>query len=347
MALRLEAAMQHREAAQSFRKTCYWARSRAGDERTPPPVLAPLACTPALEGRGRVLIADADLAFLEAASAALRSLGFDVTATSTTDQALALAEAQVQDALIVDIGMPGNQDLEFLRTLRARQPLLAIVVLTGKPALDSAVAALRLGVVDYLIEPPPIDELGRNLDAAVQHGRGLRSIDGSEQLASELVRRLHSIQPPEGARERQGVALRQGAARRPRQGGCARILPASSHARVAAHGASPLPEGELMAKEKRAHLRDALLEQTYQSCDRQFALAMIVNTPTASVLTEQNQRSSRLGPGPLKVRRAVFIGGRLRRQPPLSRMSPVSHETLVPILFPFGVPSVVKLASTL
>lgn len=148
---------------------------------------------PRTSSRGRVLFADDDSMVLESTSAALSLAGFEVTAVATAQAAFEALERETPDVLLVDIDMPGNQNLEFLRTLEKGKPFLSYVILTGRPSVDTAVGAVRLGVVDYMMKPPDIDELVACLDAAVHRGRVLRSLDDAAALAVELSRRLGSL----------------------------------------------------------------------------------------------------------------------------------------------------------
>ncbi|MBS2021699.1 MAG: response regulator [Deltaproteobacteria bacterium] len=60
---------------------------------------------------------------------------------------------------IVDLKMPEISGLDVLATIRAHDSDCAVILMTGYATLDSAVAALRGGVVDYLRKPVREDEL--------------------------------------------------------------------------------------------------------------------------------------------------------------------------------------------
>ena len=64
--------------------------------------------------------------------------------------------------------MPGGGPA---RATQERRPHLPIVVLAGEPSLADAIAAIRHGVVDFLIKPASTDDLmGAIRRAAMQHG---------------------------------------------------------------------------------------------------------------------------------------------------------------------------------
>jgi len=145
------------------------------------------------QSRGRVLFADDDVMVLESISRALMLVGFEMTRVTTADEALSALDAQAPDALLLDIEMPGNTGLEFLRMLSVERPLLPVVIFTGRPSLDTAIQAVRLGVVDYITKPPQLDELSQRLDLAIHRGRVLGSIQVAENLAQQLSQRLELI----------------------------------------------------------------------------------------------------------------------------------------------------------
>lgn len=148
---------------------------------------------PPAESRGRILLADEDVTVRESTALALTAAGFQVVTVSTAAQALAELDAQPTEALLIDIELPGNRDLELLLSLSKEKPLIPVVILTGRPSLDTAVRAVRLGVVDYLAKPPRMPELLERLDLAVQRARVLQSIEAARSFADDLTRRLDAL----------------------------------------------------------------------------------------------------------------------------------------------------------
>ena len=73
--------------------------------------------------------------------------------TTTAEQALTVTATRDWDVVISDIDLPGMNGLEFIGALKAAQPLVATLVLSGHSSFDHAVAALRAGADDYLTKP--------------------------------------------------------------------------------------------------------------------------------------------------------------------------------------------------
>lgn len=75
------------------------------------------------------------------------------------------------DLLIVDLRTPGNESMELLRR-PASSHWPSVIVVTTSPSTESAIQALRLGVVDYLVKPLGHDDaLARVRDALRKRGR--------------------------------------------------------------------------------------------------------------------------------------------------------------------------------
>jgi EAL domain-containing protein (putative c-di-GMP-specific phosphodiesterase class I) len=100
-----------------------------------------------------LLLADDDAAVLRAYSQILTRAGFTVdTASSGTAALQALAHAHY-DAIISDLDMPGLDGLALLRAVRERDLDVPVLLVTGGPALETAVQALEDGAFRYLSKP--------------------------------------------------------------------------------------------------------------------------------------------------------------------------------------------------
>src|SRR6478609_11803193 len=117
--------------------------------------------------RGCVLIADDDRAARDSLLLMLRRLGYTCESATTADQALVLLRAAPPEVLLSDIHMPGNVKLELVEAATKAVPGLPVVLLTGRPSVETAARSVRLPVSAYLTKPPDLDELARELDRAI------------------------------------------------------------------------------------------------------------------------------------------------------------------------------------
>jgi two-component system NtrC family response regulator len=89
----------------------------------------------------------------------LPRMGHEVTVCPDGTTAVAALEKNSYDCLLVDLNMPGLSGLEVVARAKAQSPDTEAIILTGKSTLDSAIAALRHGVFDYLTKPCRLIEL--------------------------------------------------------------------------------------------------------------------------------------------------------------------------------------------
>jgi DNA-binding response OmpR family regulator len=98
----------------------------------------------------------------------LREAGFAVDAAGEGDEALALANANPYDAIILDIMVPKIDGLEILRRLRAKGSHTAVLVITARDQVQDRIEGLNLGADDYLPKPFVFDELLARLRAIIR-----------------------------------------------------------------------------------------------------------------------------------------------------------------------------------
>src|SRR5882672_2056026 len=60
---------------------------------------------------------------------------------------------------ILDLKMPQMSGVELFQRLREKDPNIGLVILTGYPSVDSALATLKTGAYDYLKKPCKIEDL--------------------------------------------------------------------------------------------------------------------------------------------------------------------------------------------
>src|SRR5689334_17552579 len=109
--------------------------------------------------RGVLLIADDEEFIRRGLSELLRRDGFLCVESESGSDALNKLSEMEFDALISDIHMPGNAGLEMIQQVRALSPALPVVLLTGRPSVETAARSVRLPVTAYLTKPPNMDEL--------------------------------------------------------------------------------------------------------------------------------------------------------------------------------------------
>ncbi|NIV75290.1 MAG: response regulator [Gammaproteobacteria bacterium] len=102
-----------------------------------------------------ILVVDDNAAAVEILEARLSANGYTVLTARDGEQALALARSELPDLILLDIMMPKVDGLTVCRELKADSslPLMPIVLLTAKTALDDVVQGLDAGADEYLTKP--------------------------------------------------------------------------------------------------------------------------------------------------------------------------------------------------
>lgn len=120
----------------------------------------------------RILIVEDDSLLGDALASGLRQLGQVVDWFGSGAQAdAALAHAPF-DAVVLDLGLPGGDGMQWLARWRGRGLTLPVLILTARDAVDQRVAGLDAGADDYLVKPITIDELAARLRALVRRASG-------------------------------------------------------------------------------------------------------------------------------------------------------------------------------
>ena len=134
----------------------------------------------------RVLIVDDEPAVRAALDRALRLDGYDVALAADGREALDRLADTRQDAVILDVAMPGVDGLEVCRRLRDAGDRTPVLMLTARDAIDDRVAGLDAGADDYLVKPFALKELKARLRALLRRADGAPE-DGSVLRFADLT----------------------------------------------------------------------------------------------------------------------------------------------------------------
>ena len=119
------------------------------------------------------LFVDDEELFVETIAKRLRLKGFTIdVATSGTEALNRLETCNAIDIVVLDIQMPGLDGISTLERIKAKYPLVEVIMLTGHATVQSAVNAIKIGAFDYLIKPYDMDELLQKARSAVSRKRG-------------------------------------------------------------------------------------------------------------------------------------------------------------------------------
>lgn len=116
----------------------------------------------------RILIVDDDLSICLTLSLALNDLGYELETAHSGESALAAIEQGNFGIVLLDIWMPGIDGMEALRRIKIIAPQIRVVMMTAHGGIESAVAAMKLGAVDFIQKPFTPPEIRNLVEAVIQ-----------------------------------------------------------------------------------------------------------------------------------------------------------------------------------
>lgn len=110
----------------------------------------------------RILLVEDDAIVADVVASGLREAGFTVDRVDRAEHADLVVRSEHVDAIVLDIGLPGIDGLEWLRRLRRRDTdgqRTPVLILTARDGLDDRVDGLNFGADDYMVKPFQMPEL--------------------------------------------------------------------------------------------------------------------------------------------------------------------------------------------
>ena len=135
----------------------------------------------------RVLIADDERISRVTTARQLQLEGMEVETAESAAAAIEILHQAPWDVLLTDLRMPGMDGMELLQRVRAHHPEVDVILMTAFGSVETAVQAMQLGAVDYLIKPFPFAEL----HARLQRIAAVRAV--KDELAR--LRQLVEVDP--------------------------------------------------------------------------------------------------------------------------------------------------------
>jgi DNA-binding response OmpR family regulator len=125
----------------------------------------------------RVLFLDDEESIRATLPLMLEEYGFKVTSAATVPDALRLISQEKFDVLIADLNVGNAGDgFTVVSAMRRTQPAAVNFILTGYPAFESALEAIRQQVDDYLIKPTEIESLVNSIQSKLTNRKPTRGI---------------------------------------------------------------------------------------------------------------------------------------------------------------------------
>ena len=117
-----------------------------------------------------ILLVDDEVPFVETMTKRLAKRNMTVSSVYDGKSALGhLEENPSVEVVILDVKMPGMDSIDTLTSIKARFPLVEVIMLTGHATVETAIEGMKLGAFDFLMKPCDLDSLvGKVNDAAAK-----------------------------------------------------------------------------------------------------------------------------------------------------------------------------------
>jgi len=123
-----------------------------------------------------ILIVDDDTTVRETLVEFFTALGHNARGAATATEARRALAAHAPDVALIDLRLPDAQDLRLLEAIRADDPEVVVIVLTGHADVPTAVRAMQQGAADFLEKPVDLEALEAAVANAAESGRMRREL---------------------------------------------------------------------------------------------------------------------------------------------------------------------------
>lgn len=142
--------------------------------------------------RPKILIIDDEQVVCDVLSDELHEQGYLCTVACDVNEALAKLQIQDFEAVLLDIRLPSMSGMEVLRKIQSSHPNTATIMITAVNNVDTAVEAMKLGALDYIVKPFDLDRVSASIRTVLEDKK--RSPEGRDKhAAKKSFERMNAI----------------------------------------------------------------------------------------------------------------------------------------------------------
>ena len=158
--------------------------------------------------QARVLVVDDDPVVAKSIDRVLTGKGYAVISASDGPEALEKLAQEKYDAVFTDIRMPGMDGFEVAKRIKATQPWLPVVIVTGYGSPESKARAREIGVAGFLHKPLSPEMIESSAHDAVTRNSGAMYAQAVIAKAAEVAVPVQQpVAAPSAGRTARDVAL--------------------------------------------------------------------------------------------------------------------------------------------
>lgn len=132
--------------------------------------------------RKNILIVDDELLIRDLLYDFFAEKGWIVSVSDSSSKALEILKSRRFDIALIDLKMPEVDGIALIKSIKAYNSTLPVVIITAFPSFESAVEALKLKVDDYITKPFNINKLFKTICDILDKSREQKEVIPTEKF---------------------------------------------------------------------------------------------------------------------------------------------------------------------
>jgi DNA-binding NtrC family response regulator len=120
----------------------------------------------------KVLVVDNETEFASTLAERLRLRKIEATSVFSGEEALAVVSGFLPDVVVLDLRMPDMDGLDVLPQIKAFDPTIEVILLSGHGSFEDGITGMELGAYDYIIKPVDLTLLMEKIAEAYEKKKG-------------------------------------------------------------------------------------------------------------------------------------------------------------------------------
>ena len=133
---------------------------------------------------GRILFVEDETSTRDAVARMLRNRGYEVSIVGDGTEAIRALANESFDLLVADLHLPGADGLRVVEHAREVAPETVVLLVTGHASIETAIAALRTGVADYIQKPIAFGDLVHRITKLLENREAARDQQAQRRRAN-------------------------------------------------------------------------------------------------------------------------------------------------------------------
>jgi two-component system response regulator PilR (NtrC family) len=122
----------------------------------------------------KILVVDDEKSMCEFLEIMLKKDGYEVTSTTSGEEALELLDKNLYSMVLTDVKMPGVNGFEVLRKSKEVSPDTVVIMITAYGSPEGAVTAIKEGAYDYVTKPFRVEEVKLTIKKSLERSNLIR-----------------------------------------------------------------------------------------------------------------------------------------------------------------------------